>query len=1557
MELFVHNIPNSLNNKAIESFIYAVLQKENHFSSPYQPSSGSSTASISINKGFFFRRFERHRNQGLITFARERVARWFLYYAESQTFMRRYNIRLKKGRDSPSKAFIKAISENVTDQQPSASAERHSEAQAFVFGLAHTGYWSALHRFNWTRSFSGNHRLTIDGGVIIIALPEYSMSFLPRDVRSYGTAFIEPKSLNNGKTAGRASGRDGRVEAHTTKNATGWVGAIFLFELKHNPQFASVSSNSSDHGYKPPSRLIRLPFAADTHGLKAAYQLDGVLDSLLASYQRINMRQIQMAQDSNSGFIERFFNRSKKLDIELAFVRESLLRNELVSISALNKEINHRLEDMIHQGNQQLALRALKNFVAKLELRQERGKDEEQGNKKTARLFEESRAETESNTSRDLFVDLDSFLATVDDVYSPMLHIDVTPTRILLHGPHYHVSNRVIRSYPNHWHHFARVTFTNEDRDLATSIRPNYGFDDSERYIQSRVLNVLLHGLNVAGRHWDLLAWSSSSISTHTVWFVTPFVDNNGQRIDANVIRSRLGDFSDVIKSPALYGARLSQAFSATARTISVPASHIHAKPDKVSEQGMPYTDGVGQISPELMAEVWTSFLAAHGEGRKRKLLKAAAPSAIQMRLGGSKGVLAVNPRLRGKVLIIRPSMTKFGSPHQDLEVANASTRARPAKLNRPLINALEDRGVPASAFMEIQDEAITLIGRARSDFQAAARLCSAFSFGTGCNLRSLFQKLHSLGLGGKTVHVDSFFLVIAKSVTAAALGDMKRKARIPTRGVTMLGIADEFSLLKEGEVFAQVESVESGKVTRRILVGRNLIGRSPTVDPADVAMVKCVKPPPGHPLLQLRNVIVFDTCSRDQPFPRRLGGGDCDGDLYTIYEDDRLFTKAQQSAMTFHPKIAPAELSRDCGSYELAFFFTQFMLNDFIGLVSSTHLRIADISELGSHDSRCKTLARLHSQATDFKKTGYAVDRSQMPRHREPIIPDFLAQGEKREGKLVYSSSRALGYLYRAVSWQQTDTPSLDRSTDPETGLVTVGAADCFDENDEQASEFGSAMSSILDEGIDSQPVRASSLRATLSTGVRPLTEGTREARPGASGETETATASPWAFKDDTFPQLLEKIRWSNSNFLEQCVHQEDKDASVVEEGHRYISVFQHFTRELRQVSRMIASYHPDVDRPWDGLSGAEAPLGGTLLVSEVHLLTGRLPWSKVNKKKRDESNNTLLDNMRALCTMLRKDISSISERKAFGGTASSVDTHRLSNGNAEDQGQITVDGGSEVKMKEDGEASAPGSQTPRFGATRVSGNGSIQAPYELLSDDDDAMSISSDSTIDVVAVRPANAIIQIYPDGSGTNAGPAQAAADAVLPGVNKSNGASSSIHNDYAVADDDEDEEGEITVRSAQKIVDSLWKACHFFCSPLRPRYSNLYGYNTFMLTLAMHLLSMLDTLKHLYRNPSLRSVYQRRRANSVASSAATQDTTGSSTANDLRTGESGRIDRVAMQLDVQGNLDHLYGSDEYEYDDDEVEGRLDRNYSLTADAMSALDLGTVLLDSGANDGRND
>ncbi|KAJ1032585.1 hypothetical protein NDA16_000608 [Ustilago loliicola] len=333
----------------------------------------------------------------------------------------------------------------------------------------------------------------------------------------------------------------------------------------------------------------------------------------------------------------------------------------------------------------------------------------------------------------------------------------------------------------------------------------------------------------------------------------------------------------------------------------------------------------------------------------------------------------------------------------------------------------------------------------------------------------------------------------------------------------------------------------------------------------------------------------------------------------------------------------------------------------------------------------------------------------------------------------------------------------------------------------------------------------------------------------------------------------------------------------------------------------------------------------------------------------------------MRALCMMLRKNISNISEETAFGKQAASNGVYSSSDGNVEDQAHTTGNGELGVKMEEDEVVPASGSHTPRLGSSRILGNGSARAPYELLSDDDDAMSISSDSTINIVAVRSANTmnhVSQASPQTTST--------AKAALPSGNGANGYFHGDNIDSAIEEEDEDEEGEITVTSAQKIVDSLWKACHFFSSPRRPRYSNLYGYNTFMLTLVMHLLSMVDTLKLLYRNPTQRSAYQRRRANSVASSAATQETTGSSIANDPRAGQSGRIDRVAMQIDVHDDYDEEYEHDEYEFDEDDIEDQFDkdeledefdRDYSLTADAMAALDLGTVLLDMGPYDGHFD
>ncbi|EST06322.2 RNA-dependent RNA polymerase, eukaryotic-type [Kalmanozyma brasiliensis GHG001] len=1267
--------------------------------------------------------------------------------------------------------------------------------------------------------------------------------------------------------------------------------------------------------------------------------------------------------------------------MELAFLRESLIRNELVGTSAL-VHLSAYLDRMITARQPALALRALKNLVPKLEARKERGLTEEQTHKVTNRLWDEACDEAVRNDSNGLLTFLDPSLPTGDSLLSPFLHIDVTPTRVLLSGPHWHMSNRVIRSYKDHWQHFARVTFTNESREGATTITPNYGFAQSETFIRKRVLSILKDGINVAGRHWDLLAWSSSSMSTHTVWFLAPFTDSKGRRVDANVIRASLGDFRDVIRSPALYGARLSQAFSATASTVRVPQEHVRHIPDIEAEKGKAHTDGVGQISPALMADVWESYVSMHGEHRQRKLLKATAPSAIQIRLGGSKGMLAVHPGLTGKVVCLRPSMLKFSSGHQDLEVANSSSRCLSAKLNRPLINALDDRGVNKDAFLDIQDEAMRQIDRARTRFNETAKLCSAFSLGTGCNLRTLFEKCHKAGLGAATVEDDSFLLVLAKAVTAAAFGDMKRKARIPVKGVTLLGIADEFSFLKEGEAFAQVETVEFGQVNRRILTGRKLIGRSPTIDPSDVCMIECRKPPPGHPLLQLRNVIVFNTCTRDQPLPRRLGGGDLDGDLYTIYEDERLFPQTRQPPGVFHDKVKELTLNIDCGPHQLAEFFADFMLNDFIGLVSHLHLRIADISELGSEDPRCKKLARLHSQATDFRKTGVAVARTDLPRMQDPIIPDFLVQSEeKREGKLTYASKRVLGHLYRAVSWDMTDTPSLDKNTDPETGLERVIDEEPPEMDDDELTEFGAEFNRLAEQ--QSQGL-ISSARATVGNGsatqALPTSShsGTRNllaARiTGPAGSADSTNAAPWQFKDSTFPQLLQRINQANRYFLPALGDDgiPKDDGSVTAEGHRYAALFQTFTSLLRQMSRKIASYHPYPDKLRRNASDAETPMNGVYLVSEVYLLTGRLPWARVAKRTRTDRDNDLLDGMQSICTLLRKRLCRLSEQGAYDSAehgGSGPDTGGKTETSLADSG-----GGSGRAQRV--AAGVAGSST----SARYTGVGTAEAPIEVDSSDEESLS-GVDSARSTTprpdgqrsALRPVTNVIdnassvaaQPVPGSSSsalkrkasqdigegqkrTQSGtplPLQTPADdnddrratptapdhpispasqpspppaPMLPAQDEFIRLDAGDDDAATVAEEDEGEEGELTAASAQNTVDSLWKACHFFCSPDRPRYSNVYGYNTFMITLTLHMLSMLETLKHLSRDQGGKRYYQRPRA----------------------------VTPTPQNPEVKTEEDGFEEEEDYA-EEDEMEYEQDPNYSLTEEAMRALNLGQAIL----------
>jgi RNA-dependent RNA polymerase len=230
-------------------------------------------------------------------------------------------------------------------------------------------------------------------------------------------------------------------------------------------------------------------------------------------------------------------------------------------------------------------------------------------------------------------------------------HVVITPSRMLLEGPYPTQSNRVIRHYQDHnpafVERFLRVDFCDEDH-LA------YRWDrevDGSWFVHRRVGGVLRNGFELAGRSFEFLAYSQSSLREHAVWFVSPFEDPVEGHVNAERIRAGLGDFSDLLRTPSKYAARIAQAFTSTDPSVKIRRDQW----DEQAELGV-HTDGVGTISQELADKIWEEKCRATDNLRENRV----KPSAYQFRFLGYKGVVVVDSRLDGIKMRLRGSQCKF---------------------------------------------------------------------------------------------------------------------------------------------------------------------------------------------------------------------------------------------------------------------------------------------------------------------------------------------------------------------------------------------------------------------------------------------------------------------------------------------------------------------------------------------------------------------------------------------------------------------------------------------------------------------------------------------------------------------------------------------------------------------------------------------------------------------------------------------------------------------------------------------------------------------------------
>eukprot|EP00058_Branchiostoma_floridae_P010132 XP_002595620.1 hypothetical protein BRAFLDRAFT_64730 [Branchiostoma floridae] len=557
----------------------------------------------------------------------------------------------------------------------------------------------------------------------------------------------------------------------------------------------------------------------------------------------------------------------------------------------------------------------------------------------------------------------------------------VTPTRLMFMHPEIVRDNRILRKYGED--NFMRVSIRDEDFCKLSAV----GGEEETTF--TRVKKFLQDGLLVGDRKYVFLAASNSQLREHNVWFFASDGKNT-----AESIRKDMGDFSD-IKCPATVLARMGQCFSNTEPSVTalISAGEVVRIPEV--KGGYPnvycFSDGIGKISQSLAQKVNERRAIGRGETE--------VPSAYQIRYGGVKGVVAVDPSLDSDVMEVRPSMMKFLSFDQQIEICMTSHPGR-LYLNRQVITILSALGVPDQTFQQLQEAMLQnlsdMLVREDVAFESMKR-----------RAQPLGLPLGRLSRCGLHVTTEPFFRAMLQKMFTCFLGELRRRARIeipPEYGRNMLGVLDETGTLEYGQVFVQYTEDITDKGGQTKVTGDVVVTRNPCFHPGDLRKLRAVDIPSLHHMV---DVIVFPS-KGPRPHPNEMSGGDLDGDQFFVtWYPGLIFPKPNQGPMDFTAQ--PKKELPSVETHDIIDFIVEYIANDRLGQIANAHLAFAHTEKEGIFSSKCLGLAKKHSDAVDFPKTGVCPTLKMEERPLE--YPDFMG---KKKGKTSRRSEAVQGKMYR---------------------------------------------------------------------------------------------------------------------------------------------------------------------------------------------------------------------------------------------------------------------------------------------------------------------------------------------------------------------------------------------------------------------------------------------------------------------------------------------------------------------------------------------------------------
>ncbi|CAG2100088.1 unnamed protein product [Medioppia subpectinata] len=594
-------------------------------------------------------------------------------------------------------------------------------------------------------------------------------------------------------------------------------------------------------------------------------------------------------------------------------------------------------------------------------------------------------------------VDMKSFNTEIQEIRRCIL----TPTRLLLLPPQPILKSRfIVNSEPDY---NLRLTIREDNlKALSYTVQRSGSQESQINFVKRIVKTPLMNGITIGDRVFEFLGSSSSQLRDNGMILYAK--DNSGRT--AHTFRESVGDMSKIRKNVPKYVARLGLVFSQAMTHISIdsqtqidyfadiegPFKPDFRNPQILTKERYVFSDGIGMVSEAIAEKVYKQL---PNDCIQR-------PSAMQIRFGGCKGMLVVNPKLKEQRIIFRESMKKYESDDRSLGILKLSA-PRPVYLNRPLISLLEQLLVNPNVFLKMLDETLKSLANSLE--------CNASAMALLQNESSLSLPYEKLLANGISFLTEPIFRQILDCLIPHRIRELKSKARIKVpmnRGRIAFGVLDETGSLEYGQIYAKLSHVDKDGIpcgNYFELEGQVMVTKFPCLHPGDVRKLTAVNIPA---LSHIRDCLVFPAKGA-RPHSDEMAGSDLDGDEYAIFWNSDLIFKGENIAAMHFPTGKSQELDHKAEVEDILDFYCEYLLSNNVGLIANAYLANADLQEKGIFSPVCMSLAIKYCVALDFAKTGIVepIDRKEKPK----LYPDFM---EKVIEKKTYLSKRVLGRMYR---------------------------------------------------------------------------------------------------------------------------------------------------------------------------------------------------------------------------------------------------------------------------------------------------------------------------------------------------------------------------------------------------------------------------------------------------------------------------------------------------------------------------------------------------------------